>query len=183
MNYQSISYWVQIVTGIAVLAGLGLVAWELRQSREIALAQLSSDFFLMNSGHNSALMGESPADVIEKACDSPEELTKSDYRILRSRFGEVLDRVRRTRAIAESSDLMADDDWRIYATANFQLIFNTHAGRAWWGANDQSWLASDIRQVGDSILAEKSGSEPLCSEAYSRWLGKIEESKSKVREN
>lgn len=91
MNYQSISNWVQIVTGIAVLASLGLVVREMQQSHDIALAQLSSDLYMMRSQHNSALMGESPTDVIEKACDSPEELTKSDYRILRARFGEVLD--------------------------------------------------------------------------------------------
>ena len=181
MNYQSLTNWVQIFTGIAVLVGLGLVVWELRQSREIALAQLTSDFYMMNSQHNSALMGENPAEVIEKACDSPEELTKSEYRVLRSRFGEVLDRMRRSRSIAEQSGLMSDDEWRTWATGNFGVIFNTHPGRAWW--DDQSWLPPDIRQSGNRILAEVSSSEPLCKETYRSWVSKIEESKSKVRED
>ena len=53
MNYQSLSNWIQIVTGIAILVGLGLVVLELRQSRDIALAQLSSDLFMMRSAQLS----------------------------------------------------------------------------------------------------------------------------------
>jgi hypothetical protein len=36
MASQRLHDWVQIATGVAVLIGLGLVVWELRQAREFA---------------------------------------------------------------------------------------------------------------------------------------------------
>ena len=43
MDTQKVAHWVQIATGAAMLVGIGLVVWELEQSKDVAMAQLTSD--------------------------------------------------------------------------------------------------------------------------------------------
>ena len=47
MNAQAIANWVQIITSVAVLVGLGLVVFELNQTRTLVKTQLTSDGFII----------------------------------------------------------------------------------------------------------------------------------------
>ena len=95
MKSPSLNDWLQGITGIAIVVGLVLVVWELQQNREATTSQLTSDGFVFHSAANLALMGEQTAEVLAKACDSPNNLSRADYYVLDAYYSEVLNRSRR----------------------------------------------------------------------------------------
>ena len=42
-TFDLVTDWLQIITSVVVIAGLGLVFWELQQARELTQAQLTSE--------------------------------------------------------------------------------------------------------------------------------------------
>jgi len=68
MKSQSVGNWFQFVSMVAVMVGLILVIWELRQAREIVAAQIGADAFILMSQQSAAVMGEDAAKAIAKAC-------------------------------------------------------------------------------------------------------------------
>ena len=73
MNSEKLSDWVQIITGFAIVLGLGLLIWELQQNREAIRSQLTSDGFIHVGQQHATIMGEDLALVIAKACENPSE--------------------------------------------------------------------------------------------------------------
>jgi len=79
MDSQTIFNWIQTVTGLAVLVGLGLVIWELQQNREAMQSQLTSDGWQMLTNRNASVLGESPAEALAKGCEAPSTLTAAGW--------------------------------------------------------------------------------------------------------
>ena len=86
---QTLTNWIQLATGVAVLIGLGLVIWELQQTREIAVAQQVDDSMSRYSNQLQAMMGEESARSLAKACDEPDSLTTEDMIILGYYYNET----------------------------------------------------------------------------------------------
>jgi hypothetical protein len=51
----------QLLTLLSVFFGVGLVVYELRQTQELARAQLTSESFMLEAQLNSSLAGENPS--------------------------------------------------------------------------------------------------------------------------
>jgi len=164
MNSQTITNWIQVSTMIAVLAGLGLVVWELRQVREIAIAQQASDGFAIYSQRIQAMMGERPARAVAKACDEPKSLTTEDMVVLDFYYTEVLNNMRQLRNLQQASDDLALLDWKQF-TENFYRIFRTDYGRWWWSMS--GWLEPEILDAGDRFIDENEVIS--CSEHYDQY--------------
>lgn len=160
MDSQRIFNLIQTVTTIAVIAGLGLVVWELQQSRQIARAQLTSDSFAVGIQINAAMFGEFAAAAIAKACNEPEALTDEELQILFNFYLSKINVNRRMKLIEERSDLY-EGEWRRHAEGAFRQIFDTRIGRAWW---KQAAFDEEYREVGDSILSKLG--EPACRAVY-----------------
>ena len=88
MGSEKLNDWVQIATGITLVLGLGFIIWELQQSREATISQLTSDGFVYAGQQNATIMGEDLALVIAKACEAPEDLTTSDLVVLEAHIEE-----------------------------------------------------------------------------------------------
>jgi hypothetical protein len=78
ISRTSLDTVIQVVTSVAVLIGLALVVWELRQSREATSSQLTSDGIAHASALSTAVMSGQTAGVLARACDDPTKLTTSD---------------------------------------------------------------------------------------------------------
>ena len=74
--------WIQVVATLAIVVSIILVLIELRQSREIAEAQLISDQYAIEAGLLHATLGETPAHALAKACEHPGDLTREDTEVL-----------------------------------------------------------------------------------------------------
>jgi len=149
---------------VAVLAGLGLVVWELRQVREIAVAQLASDGFSTYSQRVQAMMGEDSAKAVAKACDEPDSLTTEDMVVLRLYYTEIVNNMRQVRNLQQASDDLTFLDWKQFSV-NFYLIFQTEYGRWWW--KNSRWLEPEILEVGDRFIEEQE--VVSCSESFDSY--------------
>ena len=141
---------VQVVTTIAVVVGLALVIYELRQTSQIAKAQLLSDGFTIEMDRTNVLMGENPMEAVATACVSPRELTLAQSQVLSVYFNGLLFRSVRQKRIAQETGFF-DEIWDAQLPATFRLIMRTHYGRIWWQERRQVWLSRDpeVLKAGD----------------------------------
>ena len=131
MESQRLSMWVQLVTGVAVLLGLGLVIWELRQTRDIAEAQLISDGYSQATQVHTSMFGEQAAEVLAKSCENPEELSDSELQVL---FRIHLAHVNLARRIydIDAHTTLFQEGWKSEAQLVLSGILACLPGRALW---------------------------------------------------
>ena len=152
MNSGTLNNWVQTITGLAIVLGLALVIWELQQNREATQSQLTTEGWHLINQTNTALLGESPADVLAKACDTPDALTTADFIILDYYFSEIINhRIFRLRSLARRGSFYADDYWKTAKIDQWYWIFSSPAGRAWWRTGVFSGN-TELRAFGDDVL-------------------------------
>ena len=81
--------WFQIVSNIAIIVGLGLVVYELNQSKTLAHVQFVNDDFARLTDLQMALIGEDPREAFAKASLSPNDLTEQDVVALEALYQTV----------------------------------------------------------------------------------------------
>ena len=74
--------WIDYLTAFAIVAGLVMVAWELRQSRALAEADLATQAYGQIQNYWQTLAGENPTAVLAKACFEPAELSDPEVGVL-----------------------------------------------------------------------------------------------------
>ena len=166
MDSQQITNWVQVIAGVAVLVGIGLVVWELQQNREAFQSQLTSDAYQNISQRNIALLGENPTEVLAKACDAPDSLTRAELRILDAFYMDNLNSLRRSYVIARRGDYYDVDYWKRYPY-DITVMFETQVGISFWRTMT-GWLEPDIKRFGDELLA--TGDFTSCTKMYDAWV-------------
>ena len=172
MKLENLGNWLQISASIGIVIGLVLVIWELRQSQDIARAQMVDSTFGHIADLDIAELGEEPAPIQAKACEQPKELTRADLIVLDAFFVGTLDRFRRQIHISRRSDFYDDENWRNFPF-HYYTIFETHAGRSWWMIVRPRLLRNEpeLVEAGDEILS--SLGEPACAkrlESYRNYL-------------
>lgn len=160
MDSQKIGNWIQIVSGIALILGLGLVIWELQQVRILTRAQLTSDNVSVSVASSSAVMGENAAEILAKACLDPGALSLHETTLLGYFYDQQIELVMRMKLLTDRDGLYAKDTWKDYAGAYFSDIFRTAFGRAWFLRQDPSWMDEGVLQAGYDFL--DATAEPWC---------------------
>lgn len=151
MNSQSINDWIQSISAIAILIGLVFVVLELEQNREAMQAQLTNDGYQMLVQTQSSLLGESPVDVLAKACDAPDTLTTADFILLdRYYFQLVQTQVSRLQHLGSRGRAFYPPDYWKTMIGPWRAIFSTSVGREWWRTGK---FEPEIRALGDEVLA------------------------------
>ncbi len=163
MNWQTMSNWIQTISGIAVLVGLGLVVSELRQGKEIARVQLVSDSMAEFSQRDQAMMGEDASRALAKACDEPDALTTQDMIVLGYYYTEIVNNVRSTLFVSRTSPDIAVFDSKEW-NSNFDMIFATEYGKWWWRHSD--W-EPEIMADGNKVLS--AGTSLSCSKHFDSY--------------
>lgn len=159
---------IQSITSIAVIAGLGLVVWELQQNREAATAQLTSDGFMYTSAVNQTVMGEDTANVLAKACDNPEDLTRADYYVLDNYYLEILARFRRITFLQQRTSLYDDASFEV--GLGLGNLFDSAPGRAYLKR-----AAERDTVVGDVLRTKiENWNGETCTEYFGEWQKGVE---------
>ena len=70
--------WIQIVSNIAILIGLGLVIYELNQSKQLVVAQMAQGISDRLVNQRLALLGDDPRQALARAALDPAALEPSD---------------------------------------------------------------------------------------------------------
>ena len=60
--------WFQTISMLAILVGVFLVAYEVRQTRALDLAQLASEGYSLIAHRRLTLLGDEPLDALMKSC-------------------------------------------------------------------------------------------------------------------
>ena len=157
---------VQIGSTLAILIGLTLVVWELKQTRDLTEAQLISDSLITRQQSNVSLMGENPIAAISKACTASAHLTEEEFHVVRLHYQtKLLESIRRIE-IAEASALFDESDWKENATLEFSTIAQTEFGRWWWQVVRSSYLPfqPELVAFGDEVI--EASPAPDCRVPY-----------------
>lgn len=169
MDSSKLNNWIQSITGIAVLLGIGLVVFELQQNREATISQLSSEGFQVVSQMNSSVLGDQPAEALAKACEKPDELTTAELVVLDHYYTDLIMRTRRIRTLGERGSFYGPDQWK-EDYGQWAFMFETAAGRAYWKSFPHD---PELQRVGDELLSN--WSRPTCGELYASWREQIAE--------
>ena len=159
MDSQKIGNWIQIVSGIALIVGIGLVIWELQQVRILTRAQLTSDNVSASVASNSAVMGENAAEILAKACLDPGTLSLHETTLLGYFYDQQIALVVRMKLLTDRDGLYAKDTWKNSAGPYFADIFRTAFGRAWF-LRQGAWVDEEVLQAGYDFL--EANAEPWC---------------------
>ncbi len=134
------------------------MVFELRQAKQLALAELASEGYSDTLNMNYALMGENPAAVIAKSCNKPGDLTNADLVVLDALYRAQLEQVARTRDLEMIADFGLE--WESGVRTKLYALLSSAPGRHWYEVN----LAREpsIREIAEEILKEA----PDCSDYY-----------------
>jgi hypothetical protein len=123
------SNWFQIVSNVAIIFGLGLVVYELNQSKQFIHAELANEHFTRLSNRQLTIMGEDPRNAIAKAALRPSALNERDAVTLQAFYTEVINGWSGLHLTSEV--IGADLDWRFAVEWEARLYFSTEPGRRW----------------------------------------------------
>ena len=149
-----------------MVIGIGLVIWELQQSREATRSQLTSDSFQISAQLKAASLGDESAVALAKSCFSPEALTDAEYMILQNYYDVLIGSVSRTKYL--STGTFYDEDlWREIVAGRLMEMFVTTPGRGYWKTIAPHWVDPEIIAIGNSVL--ESMPPPQCAKDFTEW--------------
>lgn len=166
MGKNTLSELIQSITGLAIVAGLALVVWELQQNREATMSQLTSEGYQFSTQVELPVLGEEPAEVLAKACFAPNRLTEADLFRLNGIYSQRIVNLQRLLVLESRGSFYEEGYWRTYGEFQFGIIFRTEVGRNYWQQFRKTWRP-DIRAYGDEFLSHLG--EPDCADLYGGW--------------
>lgn len=150
MDLAQLNSWMGIAANIGVVAGLILVAVQIRQSTKITKAQVANDWFLADMQLELAMLGENPASVWAKALVTPDELDHTDAAVLDRYFNFGLVQIQRLQRMHELG--VADAQW-VERAGYLRWHLGNEVGRRWW-SHFRGGFSEDFARMVDDILAD-----------------------------
>ncbi len=123
------SHWFQIISNVAIIFGLGLVVYELNQSKQLAWAQFSQEAIQRNTSIQIAMMGEDPREALAKAALHPADLNERDVVALDAYYESIVMGWVGLWFRSRVADL--DAPWRANVADSVQRNFSSEPGRRW----------------------------------------------------
>jgi hypothetical protein len=151
---------VQILTGLAVLVGIILVVFELRQTRAISIAQLTSDGYGQAMQLAIANLGEAPHETHAIACTQPEKMTAENYRVLNFYYLILIQQATRAYFISVRTGFYSET-WRGIAEGSISSIVGTLPGRIWWRKFGSNFPPA-FQKMGNRLLKSAESKEQVC---------------------
>lgn len=149
MNTSKLSDWLQMTAAVGVIAGLGLVAYELRQQHELVRVQLMSEYFFAYQEHSRSFQDEITAAAYAKSLSSPESLTPQEQVILYGLFNEIMSVYLVTPFSLVDSGFFRINPERLGSTGA-SLIFASEFGHTWWADSRSRW-PPPIQEIIDEL--------------------------------
>ena len=134
MNLQKLNDWLQLGAALGVIAGLGLVAYELRQQHQLVRAELASDTFSAFQDVGRSLQSEPVAAAYAKSIMAPDTLTPEEQVIVEGLYLEMMNvfLIRQEYFVSRGFFEIDRDQIGIQGAG---FIFAGDHGRNWWSEN------------------------------------------------
>ncbi len=152
-------HWFQLITNVAILFGLGLVVYELNQSKQLASAQFTIDTMARETSIQLAMMGEDPREALAKAALHPADLNERDVVALDAYYDSIVFGWFNVRLYSQSAGV--DLPWQANVAESVQRDFSTEPARRWlraWAADqDDTFGLMEIAEIAEKALQDDSG--------------------------
>ena len=134
--------WLQVLTNVAIVAGLVIVVYELNQTRQLAHAQIQVDQSMRGTSRSVAVMGEDPREALAKAAFRPEDLVEEDAVTLDAYYNLIVFNWMFLMRVDQIANF--DTPWQGVVEGDFNRHFTTGPARRWlirwldqgaWGPN------------------------------------------------
>ena len=162
MNSDNATKWLSLVANIAILMGLGLVAYELNQNSQLARTSLIHEGNALENQVWSNLLGEAPVDVIAKSVECPDLMTYADFMAMDAFLFTSMNMVYREYELSKEG-LFSDDEWRQEASDYSRWYLGNEFGAAWWDIEGRGFFSPEFSSYVDSQLALGGG------DSYEYW--------------
>jgi len=150
MEAQSIASWVQGITGFSILLGIGLVVWELRQTKDLAEAQMYHEAIAQSLSVRAVTISERFGEVRAKACFRPDELTDGELYEMYEFHSMLMHTVNRLRLVKDVGNF--EYSWEDLAKPNMKTYLSTSVGLADFEAT-KTHFAPETRKLAVSMLS------------------------------
>jgi hypothetical protein len=155
MITEKINPWLTFASNIGVIAGLVLVAMQIKQNTEITKAQIANDYFLADMNLELAMMGDDPARSWTKAVYTPNEIDQYDAVVLDRYFNYGVVQIQRLQEMHELG--LAPDDWKERINYLGWHLGN-EVGSRWWAYSKEGWPEETMRQIDAALEKRNYGS-------------------------
>jgi hypothetical protein len=135
------SNWFQIISNVAIIFGLGLVVYELNQSKQLASAQFYIDSVARETSIRLAMMGEDPREALAKAALHPADLNERDVVALDAYYESIVMGWFNVRLSSQRAGI--DAPWQENVASSVQSQFSSEPARR--------WLRARLAGMGDSF--------------------------------
>ncbi len=143
--------WLSLVSGLAILVGLVLVAIELNQNTEHLRLQLLDQITARANENNRALLGENPTAAIEKAVREPEKLTYAELLIVDAYLINVLS-AWEDRFFLHEAGLVEASDWERKIEGEVNWFFGNRFAKTWWRESAREFVEPEVARYIDEAL-------------------------------
>jgi len=147
-----------LVANIGILAGMVLVAFEIRQNSDLLRLQFINDDLLATADSETPMLGEDPANVLMRSIYSPDDLTYSDYRVIDAYLTRKMELLVRRYRLGQEG-ILEVDAWKTVGFA-YSWFFGYEIGRLWWKHEGRSAyghipeLVAHVDKVVDGLGAD-----------------------------
>ncbi len=155
-------HWFQIITNVAILFGLGLVVYELNQSKQLASAQFAIDNMARQTSIQLAMMGEDPREALAKAALHPADLNERDVVALDAYYQSIVIGWVSIRLYSQSAAV--DVPLQAIVAETARQHFSSEPARRWlraWAADqDDTFGLMEIAEIAEKAVQDDSGNFP-----------------------
>ena len=130
MKSTKITDWAQLITGLALLLGLLMVFYELRQAKQLAFAEIMSQGYSEVLEDARTIMGENPAVALAKACYQPDALTREERLIIDTYYSSQLAQISRLGLLNAVADFGVSEE--LVSGYYVNIILSTPYGQRWF---------------------------------------------------
>jgi hypothetical protein len=147
--------WIQLLGNLAIVAGIGVVIFELNQNKQLAYAQMFAQGHSELDNQFLAMQGEDPQRAFFKAEFCPDELMGEEVVTLSAYYERWVSswlRVYRTNRIAD-----LDRPWRLVVEKDVRTVFSSRIARRWLkvylAKSEQILIPEEMKSVVERTLA------------------------------
>jgi hypothetical protein len=152
-------HWFQLITNVAILFGLGLVVYELNQSKQLATGQFVIDNVARQASVQLAMMGEDPREALAKAALRPADLNERDVVALDAYYDSIVLGWFSYRVYSQRAGI--DAPWQETVAESAGRVFSSEPARRWlraWAADqDDTFGTMEIVEIAEKAVQDHSG--------------------------
>ena len=168
MDREKSAKIVAAIANVAVLVGLALVAYELRQNTNQLKVQLEWQVNQKLFENNRDLLGDNPAPIFAKSITNPEELTYSEFHVASAILLNLLN-IWEDRYFMYEEGLIDKLEWQRPIDEEIGFTLGKRFAQAFWKST-RSIYAPELTEYIDERLPEVDQNQ-----SYQWWLDTMDE--------